>query len=68
MWVPLAPSSSILRRRDDTILRRVLVIGGVLLAASMLILSTQTSRARSAPEVTVEAVGEPQPIIETAAL
>ena len=46
----------------------MLAIGGVVLAATMLILSAQSSRARSAPEAPVEAAARQPASIETAAL
>jgi hypothetical protein len=55
MRVPVSRASSAIgSRRSDTIWRRMMAIGGVLLAATMLILSAQTSGAKSPREVTIE--------------
>jgi hypothetical protein len=55
MRVPVSRTSSgIGSRRSDTIWRRMMAIGGALLAAAMLILSAQTSGAKSPREVTIE--------------
>jgi hypothetical protein len=54
-------SSAIGSRRSDTITRRMVAIGGVLLAAIMLILSAQTSGAKSPREVTIEVASTATP-------
>jgi hypothetical protein len=54
-------SSAIGRRRSDNISRRIVAIGGALLAAAMLILSAQTSGAKSPREVTIEVASTATP-------
>jgi hypothetical protein len=54
------------RASSDVVTRRALVVGGVALAAIMLILSAQSTRARSAPELSAEPATAG--IVETAQL
>jgi hypothetical protein len=55
MRVPVSRNSSAIgNRRSDTIWRRMMAVGGALLAAVMLILSAQTSGAKSPRQVTIE--------------
>jgi hypothetical protein len=62
MRVPASRTSSAIgSRRSDTITRRVVAVGGALLAAVMLILSAQTSGAKSPREVMIEVASTAAP-------
>jgi hypothetical protein len=55
------------RASSDVITRRALVVGGVVLAALMLILSAQSTPARSTPEIAAD-TAVPAAAVETAQL